>query len=144
MLPRPVTALLLGIWALAPVTLGFKRTNIKFNKNTGGYQDIVVVVSEDLSAASCPQILDNIKVCAASNHSDSICFLSLVKCFIWRAVCQELMTKKDANYFEELKYLSWIKEYLFWPPWAWVLSRIASFFGSRMFVWMTAWVLETI
>ena len=109
MLPRPVTALLLGLWALAPVTLGFKRTNIKFNKNTGGYQDIVVVVSEDLSAASCPQILDNIKVCAASNHSDFICFLSLVKCFIWSVVCQELMTKKDANYFEELKYFLGLK-----------------------------------
>ena len=80
-MPR-LTALLLALslFNLVPVR-GFKRTNIKFNKNTGGYQDIVVVVSEDLSAASCPQILDNIKVCAASNHSDSICFLSLVKCF---------------------------------------------------------------
>ena len=62
LLGRPVTSALalLGLWA--SVTLGFKRTNIKFNKNTGGYRDVVVVVSEDLSAASCPQILDNIKV----------------------------------------------------------------------------------
>ena len=42
---------------------GFKRTNIKFNANTRGYEDIVIVVSEELSAASCPQILDNVKVC---------------------------------------------------------------------------------
>ena len=81
MLSRPVTSALVLLGLCASVTLGFKRTNIKFNKNTGGYQDIVVVVSEDLSAASCPQILDNIKVCAASNHSDFICFLSLVKGF---------------------------------------------------------------
>ena len=63
MLPgRPVTVALALLGLCASVTLGFKRTNIKFNKNTGGYRDVVVVVSEDLSAASCPQILDNIKV----------------------------------------------------------------------------------
>ena len=43
--------------------LSFKRTNIKFNHNTGGYEDVVIVVSEELSAASCPEILDNVKVC---------------------------------------------------------------------------------
>ena len=62
MLSRPVTSALVLLGLCASVTLGFKRTNIKFNKNTGGYRDVVVVVSEDLSAASCPQILDNIKV----------------------------------------------------------------------------------
>ena len=59
---RPVTSALVLLGLCTSVTLGFKRTNIKFNKNTGGYRDVVVVVSEDLSAASCPQILDNIKV----------------------------------------------------------------------------------
>ena len=62
MLSRPVTSALVLLGLCATVTLGFKRTNIKFNKNTGGYRDVVVVVSEDLSSASCPQILDNIKV----------------------------------------------------------------------------------
>ena len=63
MLPgRPVISALALLGLCASVSQGFKRTNIKFNKNTGGYRDVVVVVSEDLSAASCPQILDNIKV----------------------------------------------------------------------------------
>ena len=62
MLSRPVTSALVLLGLCATVTLGFKRTNIKFNKNIGGYRDVVVVVSEDLSSASCPQILDNIKV----------------------------------------------------------------------------------
>ena len=53
----------LALTTIKTVT-SFKRTNIKFNKNTGGYQDIVVVISEELSASSCPQILDNVKVCA--------------------------------------------------------------------------------
>ena len=34
----------------------------KFNVDTGGYEDVVVVVSPELSANSCPQILHNIKV----------------------------------------------------------------------------------
>ena len=63
MLPKPVT-LFLALCAVTTVT-SFKRTNIKFNKNTGGYEDIVVVISEELSASSCPQILDNVKVCEA-------------------------------------------------------------------------------
>lgn len=73
--------LLLTLCALQPVTLGFKRTNIKFNKNTGGYQDIVVVISEELSSASCPQILDNVKVCAILLYHNFIDFLSLTKYF---------------------------------------------------------------
>ena len=41
---------------------GFRRTSIRFNGDTGGYEDVVVVVSPELSANSCPQILHNIKV----------------------------------------------------------------------------------
>ena len=63
--PLPsVTCLLLTLCLVDHVNC-FKRTNIKFNKNTGGYKDIVVVINEELSAASCPQILDNVKVCEA-------------------------------------------------------------------------------
>ena len=62
MLPKVVSSILLTLCVLQTVT-AFKRTNIKFNKNTGGYKDIVVVINEELSAASCPQILDNVKVC---------------------------------------------------------------------------------
>ena len=62
MLPKVVNSILLTLCVLQTVT-AFKRTNIKFNKNTGGYKDIVVVINEELSAASCPQILDNVKVC---------------------------------------------------------------------------------
>lgn len=54
------TKLLVTFCWLNSVT-SFKRTNIKFNQNTRGYEDIVIVVSEELSAASCPQILDNVK-----------------------------------------------------------------------------------
>ena len=56
-----------GISLLAAVLListvsGFRRTSIRFNGDTGGYEDVVVVVSPELSANSCPQILHNIKV----------------------------------------------------------------------------------
>ena len=80
MMPR-LTALLLALslFTLVPVR-GFKRTNIKFNKNTGGYKDIVVVISEDLSAAGCPQILDNVKVCS-DHFSNQINFFVLIKYF---------------------------------------------------------------
>ena len=80
MLSRPVTSALVLLGLCASVTLGFKRTNIKFNKNTGGYQDIVVVISEELSAASCPQILDNVKVCS-DHFSNQINFFVLIKYF---------------------------------------------------------------
>ena len=60
---------------------GFKRTNIKFNANTRGYEDIVIVVSEELSAASCPQILDNVKVC--TDHFSILGPISLGHFFIW-------------------------------------------------------------
>ena len=55
------TKLFVTLSALQTV-LAFKRTNMKFNKVTRGYEDIVIVLSEDLSAGSCPQILDNVKV----------------------------------------------------------------------------------
>ena len=75
MIARLVTSLLLTLSVVQFVTVrGFKRTNIKFNKKTGGYKDIVVVISEQLSAASCPQILDNVKVCE-DHFSNNIYFL---------------------------------------------------------------------
>ena len=78
---RPGTCLLLTLSILHFVSVrGFKRTNIKFNKNTGGYQDIVVVISEQLAADSCPQILDNVKVCS-DHFSNQINFFVLIKYF---------------------------------------------------------------
>ena len=56
---RMTVILLLGI--LTAVS-GFRRTSMSFNKETGGYEDVTIVVSPELSAGSCPQILHNIKV----------------------------------------------------------------------------------
>ena len=52
---------LLAVLLISTVS-GFRRTSIQFNSDTGGYEDVVVVVSPELSANSCPQILHNIKV----------------------------------------------------------------------------------
>ena len=81
MMARLVTSLLLTLSVVHFVRVrGFKRTNIKFNKNTSGYQDIVVVISEQLAADSCPQILDNVKVCS-DHFSNQINFFVLIKYF---------------------------------------------------------------
>ena len=54
---------LLAVLLISTTTVsGFRRTSIRFNGDTGGYEDVVVVVSPELSANSCPQILHNIKV----------------------------------------------------------------------------------
>ena len=55
------TSCLLALLLISTVA-GFRRTSIRFNGETGGYEDVVVVVSPELSANSCPQILHNIKV----------------------------------------------------------------------------------
>ena len=56
------TSSLLAALLLISTVSGFRRTSIRFNGDTGGYEDVVVVVSPELSANSCPQILHNIKV----------------------------------------------------------------------------------
>ena len=53
---------LLAVLLTSTTVSGFRRTSIRFNGDTGGYEDVVVVVSPELSANSCPQILHNIKV----------------------------------------------------------------------------------
>ena len=53
---------LLAVLLISTTVSGFRRTSIRFNGDTGGYEDVVVVVSPELSANSCPQILHNIKV----------------------------------------------------------------------------------
>ena len=81
MMARLVTSLLLTLSVVHFVRVrGFKRTNIKFNKNTGGYKDIVVVISEQLSAANCPQILDNVKVC--EDHFSNNIYFFIAKIFL--------------------------------------------------------------
>ena len=55
-------AVVLTAVILISTVSGFRRTSIVFNEDTGGYEDVVVVVSPELSANSCPQILHNIKV----------------------------------------------------------------------------------
>ena len=55
-------AVLLTSVILISTVSGFRRTSIVLNEDTGGYEDVVVVVSPELSANSCPQILHNIKV----------------------------------------------------------------------------------
>ena len=53
---------LLAVLLTSTTVSSFRRTSIRFNGDTGGYEDVVVVVSPELSANSCPQILHNIKV----------------------------------------------------------------------------------
>ena len=59
---RLVRISLLAVLLVSTTVSGFRRTSIRFNGDTGGYEDVVVVVSPELSANSCPQILHNIKV----------------------------------------------------------------------------------
>lgn len=58
---RVKAELLLVIVAVATFTNG-KRTSLRFNEDTGGYEDLLVVISEDMSREECPQILENVKV----------------------------------------------------------------------------------
>ena len=39
-----------------------RRTKLRLNSNTGGYEDLLVVIGDELSKAECPQILQNVKV----------------------------------------------------------------------------------
>ena len=55
-------AVVLTVLILMSTVSSFRRTSIVFNEDTGGYEDVVVVISPELSANSCPQILHNIKV----------------------------------------------------------------------------------
>ena len=57
-----LSSLLAAVLLISTTVSGFRRTGIRFNADTGGYEDVVIVVSPELSANSCPQILHNIKV----------------------------------------------------------------------------------
>jgi hypothetical protein len=50
------------VMGLASAVVGLRGSGLRLNPVTGGYEDISVVVGEELPASSCPQILDNIKV----------------------------------------------------------------------------------
>ncbi len=50
------------VMGLASAVAGLRGSGLRLNPVTGGYEDISVVVGEELPASSCPQILDNIKV----------------------------------------------------------------------------------
>jgi hypothetical protein len=50
------------VMGLTSVVVGLRGSGLRLNPVTGGYEDISVVVGEELPASSCPQILDNIKV----------------------------------------------------------------------------------
>jgi hypothetical protein len=51
------------VMGLTSAVAGLRGSGLRLNPVTGGYEDISVVVGEELPASSCPQILDNIKVC---------------------------------------------------------------------------------
>lgn len=91
----------------------FKRTNIKFNQNTRGYEDIVIVVSEELSAASCPQILDNVKVC--TDHFSILGPGSRQAIFIWNCPSHPLVDLWSSLIRANESY-SWIQALVFEPP----------------------------
>jgi hypothetical protein len=50
------------VMGLTSAVVGLRGSGLRLNPVTGGYEDISVVVGEELPASSCPQILDNIKV----------------------------------------------------------------------------------
>ncbi len=50
------------VMGLTTAVVGLRGSGLRLNPVTGGYEDISVVVGEELPASSCPQILDNIKV----------------------------------------------------------------------------------
>jgi hypothetical protein len=50
------------VMGLVSAVVGLRGSGLRLNPVTGGYEDISVVVGEELPASSCPQILDNIKV----------------------------------------------------------------------------------
>ena len=54
--------LLLLLLVVVAGVAGLRGSGLRLNPVTGGYEDIYVVVGEELPASSCPQILENIKV----------------------------------------------------------------------------------
>ena len=54
--------LLSALLVISRNSAGFRRTNIRLNPTTGGYEDISIVVGAELPPSSCPQIIENIKV----------------------------------------------------------------------------------
>jgi len=51
---------ILVIIAMAAIATG-KKTSLRFNPNTGGYEELLVVIGEDMAREECPQILENVK-----------------------------------------------------------------------------------
>ena len=59
---RVLVVVLVAVMVATTTTSGLRRSGMVLNPVTGGVEDMVVVVSPELAATSCPQILSNIKV----------------------------------------------------------------------------------
>lgn len=64
-----------------------RRTRLRLNKNTGGYQDLLVVIGDELDRGECPQILDNVKVSAWNSLRFYCCFSSKLEIYKYPEQC---------------------------------------------------------
>ncbi len=49
-------------WTFTNVLCSYSKSRVYLDKDTGGYNDLTVVISSELKASDCPRILEDIKV----------------------------------------------------------------------------------
>ena len=49
-------------WTFSDVLYTYSKSRVYLDKDTGGYNDLTVVISSELKASDCPRILEDIKV----------------------------------------------------------------------------------
>ena len=49
-------------WTFSDVLCTYSKSRVYLDKDTGGYNDLTVVISSELKASDCPRILEDIKV----------------------------------------------------------------------------------
>jgi len=49
-------------WTFSNVSSTYSKSRVYLDKETGGYNDLTVVISSELKASDCPRILEDIKV----------------------------------------------------------------------------------
>ena len=47
------------------VSGSYSKSRVYVDKETGGYNDVTIVISPELKASDCPRVLEDIKVCFA-------------------------------------------------------------------------------
>ena len=53
------------LYCILHVSCSYSKSRVYVDKETGGYNDVTVVISPELKASDCPRVLEDIKVSLA-------------------------------------------------------------------------------